>query len=434
MRKLFISLILSVVSMGIYANDAFHLNDEQLQNVKKYICVAITKYAMSNAQANTDRMSYNDVFSNIGENDIDNSGFEEFKEKIEGPQGSNWSQTKKDIWNPICQMTDSCNRLEDLLSGLDDEKYKNCRPEDVKSQVNKYHNRLEEHKRIKTQYSNEGSSHRNEKKNIQEKARKEYYAGEEKTMNTGFSMFQMILACFISFVGGMIICIIGNLSQKVSLNKHYNHNTSHSFYDIDSNKQRNEKQKENSDSKEIDNHKDQKNRKAEVSHNQSEFPKTKTNSVEDSKEEKHNNEDQELNKKSDSNDNKEKNQESVTNVVDIDNLNPDEVCNSDSELEKNEKIVLKYLRKLKDDSFSKISPNIEDDSYFAFNEKTFELTVVEDNVESALYYADDILTTNVVEIESRVSNPKRIEMLAPGKVEYVGGGWKVIKKVRIKLI
>ena len=43
MRKLFISLILSVVSMGIYANDAFHLNDEQLQNVKNPVILVINK-------------------------------------------------------------------------------------------------------------------------------------------------------------------------------------------------------------------------------------------------------------------------------------------------------------------------------------------------------------------------------------------------------
>lgn len=410
MRKIIISILFSVLSVSIHAQDTFSLTDDQQTKIIDFICVEITKNAMSCSSIQEDRLSYHDNFEHIGKGNVKNSGFNDFERALNGPAGSSWGSTKRRFWNKI---NDTLRRSgADVLAEIEsDTLFKNCKPDEIKREVNKYIETLKESNKpsIKTQQ-------------------------QPVAIKQGFSMLEMILACFISFVGGMIICIIGNLSQKVSRKKHYDHNTSHSSYDIDSTKQRNEKPKKEFDSKEITKHKDQKNRKAEVSHNQSELPKTNANLIEDSKEEKHNDEDRELNKKSDSNDNKEKNQESVTNVVDIDNLNPDEVCNFDSELEKNQKIVLKYLRKLKDDSFSKISPNIEDDSYFAFNEKTFDLTVVEDNAESALYYADDILTTNVVEIESRVSNPQRIEMLAPGKVEYVGGVWKVIKKVRIKLI
>ena len=115
--------------------------------------------------------------------------------------------------------------------------------------------------------------------------------------------------------------------------------------------------------------------------------------------------------------------------VEIENV---QVASEEPKQEKQK--VIKYLRKLYDDIFTKVSASVEIDSYFCFDEDTLELTVVRESVGRILNYGDDVLTSFVAEIESKVANPKDIQLVEKGKVEKVQGGYKIVKKVKVKLV
>ena len=434
MKKVIISLMFCILSVSIHAQDFNSLSPEQRDKIVNYIAVAITKNAMSNAQnSSKDRQSYETVFSIIGEDSVEKCCYKEFKAKIEGKDGENWKGTKRKFWNYINDTLRNPNDIESILGSLKNERFQNCRPGAVEGVVRSYADKiLKQTKFPDIQKNSQHKSSQSKKPNH----------GKVSVNNTnkeseGFSMLELLLSCVISFILGIVASLFLGINEKIVGKKTHKKEISEDddvYKEVKSSSPQNSINSRNKGKGQHVEHSG-KNVKQGNNKSNSNKPNLQNNEVKT----------QGNNIVEPSLDKKEVTESDVNNQVqpslaeeqtlpnnaqvEVENV---QVANEEPKQEKQK--VIKYLRKLYDDIFTKVSASVEIDSYFCFDEDTLELTVVRENVGRILNYGDDVLTSFVAEIESKVFNPKDIQLIEKGKVEKVQGGYKIVKKVKVKLV